>query len=434
MLLYSLFPRLAGTIDQWPEHTARAAALGFDWVYLNPVQYPGFSGSLYAIKDLERLNPEFVPAGGAETLDALAAAIAAIQAQGLRVMYDLVINHTAKDSPLVATHPRWFRFDDHGQVLSPSAIDPDDARKVTVWGDLAEVDNAHSAERRALWAFWSDLVQRYLDLGFDGFRCDAAYKVPARLWQQLIGNARQRRPDVVFAAETLGCRPTEVQALAVAGFDYLFNSSKWWNFDQPWCLDQHEQYGRVAPSIAFPESHDTPRLMAETGGRLAVQRQRYAFAAAFSAGLMMPIGFEFGFKKSLHVVATRPSDWEQDAVDLQPFIGAVNRLKRALPVLSVEGHWQAQTGFDRPTLVLRKNAAQCTPCWLVINKDWHTAQQLAVGELRGVPANSTLLRPCCAPDAREPWPGGGVVTLQPAEVAYLVADSAPAGSATVPIA
>lgn len=425
MLLYSLFPRLAGTLDQWTAHTARAAAMGFDWVYVNPVQYPGFSGSLYAIKDLERLNPDFVPAGAAETLDTLAAAITAIQAQGLRVMYDLVINHTAKDSPLVAMHPRWFRFDGHGQVLSPSAVDPDDARKVTVWGDLAEVDNAHSAERHALWAFWTDLVQRYLDLGFDGFRCDAAYKVPARLWQQLIGSARQRRPGVVFAAETLGCRPTEVQALQVAGFDYLFNSSKWWNFDQPWCLDQHEQYGRVAPSIAFPESHDTPRLMAETGGRIAVQRQRYAFAAAFSAGLMMPIGFEHGLRRSLHVVTTRPSHWDDETkIDLQPFIAAVNRIKRSVPALGVEGHWQAQTAFDRPTLALRKNAAHCAPCWLLINKDWHVPQAFGVDELRGVPADSTLLRPCLTSEARERWPASGTIALQPAEVAYLVADSA----------
>ncbi|MBK8481491.1 MAG: alpha-amylase [Proteobacteria bacterium] len=420
MLIYSLFPRLAGTLDQWTEHTARAAALGFDWVYLNPVQYPGFSGSLYAIKDLERLNPEFLPAGSAETLDALAEVIAAIQAQGLRVMYDLVINHTAKDSPLVATHPRWFRFDGQGHVLSPSAVDPDDARKVTVWGDLAEVDNAGSAERRTLWAFWTHLIQTYLDLGFDGFRCDAAYKVPARLWQQLIGSARQRRPDVVFAAETLGCRPSEVQALAPAGFDYLFNSSKWWNFDQPWCLDQHEQYGRVAPSIAFPESHDTARLMAESGGSAAVQRQRYAFAAAFSAGLMMPIGYEFGFSKRLHVVATRPSDWEQGGVDLQAFVAAINRIKRAVPVLGLEGHWQPQTSFDRPTLALRKNAAQCAPCWLLINKDWHEAQHFDVGELRGVPVGATLLRPSLAPAHGEAWPASGSVRLEPAEVAFLV--------------
>ena len=39
----------------------------------------------------------------------------------------------------------------------------------------------------------------------------------------------------------------------------------------------------MAPSISFPESHDTPRLAAETGVSEAAQRQRYALAALFSA-------------------------------------------------------------------------------------------------------------------------------------------------------
>ncbi len=31
--------------------------MGFDWIYVNPFHYPGFSGSLYAVKDFHRLHP-----------------------------------------------------------------------------------------------------------------------------------------------------------------------------------------------------------------------------------------------------------------------------------------------------------------------------------------------------------------------------------------
>ena len=68
------------------------------------------------------------------------------------------------------------------------------------------------------------MVEYYVNLGFDGFRCDAAYKVPAELWAQLIGAARRKNPDACFVAETLGCRLSEVTGLATAGFDYLFNA------------------------------------------------------------------------------------------------------------------------------------------------------------------------------------------------------------------
>ena len=50
-IIYNLFPRLVGPADRWPDHAARAAAMGFNWLYLNPWHYPGFSGSLYAPKE-----------------------------------------------------------------------------------------------------------------------------------------------------------------------------------------------------------------------------------------------------------------------------------------------------------------------------------------------------------------------------------------------
>ena len=129
----------------------------------------------------------------------------------------------------------------------------------------------------------------------------------------------------------------QIQALGDAGFDYFYNSSKWWDFRAPWCLEQHERFRTVAPSIAFPESHDTARLAAETGGHEGVQRQRYAFAAAFSGGVQMTIGYEFGFARPLDVVKTRPEDWEAPRFDLSAFVARVNALKARHPLLATEG-------------------------------------------------------------------------------------------------
>ena len=93
--------------------------MGFDWLYLNPVHYPGFSGSLYAVKDYGRLHPRLVADGGDERLEALAPTVRAVRRAGLRVMMDLVINHTARDSPLVSEHPGWYRRGAAGEVISP---------------------------------------------------------------------------------------------------------------------------------------------------------------------------------------------------------------------------------------------------------------------------------------------------------------------------
>src|SRR5260221_10759289 len=107
--IYNLFPPLVGSIERWSGHLGRIAAMGFDWVYVNPFHYPGFSGSLYATKDPYRLNDLFRPEGCVDDDVPLRRFLEAASALGLRVMMDLVINHTSRDALLAAEHPDWYR-------------------------------------------------------------------------------------------------------------------------------------------------------------------------------------------------------------------------------------------------------------------------------------------------------------------------------------
>src|SRR5262249_22847498 len=158
---------------------------------------PGFSGSLYAVKDHFRLNPRF---RGDETAvdDALLRRfVEAAAAHRLRVIMDLVVNHTARDSVLVAQRPDWFVRDAGGELVSPAAVAPEDPARKTVWGDLAQLDYG-SPRRDEIRAYFERVVRHYIDLGFDGFRCDAAYKVPPAVWRGLIDAAKDRGPGVLF--------------------------------------------------------------------------------------------------------------------------------------------------------------------------------------------------------------------------------------------
>ncbi|HSK41640.1 MAG TPA: alpha-amylase family glycosyl hydrolase, partial [Arenibaculum sp.] len=355
--IYNLFPLLAGSVADWKGHLPRIAAMNFDWVFLNPIHYPGFSGSLYAVKDPYRLHDLF-QGGAAESPDELLRGfVADAERRGLRVMMDLVVNHTAKDAVLAERHPDWFRRNPDGSLYSPRAVDPDDPSNVTIWGDLAELDYAAPAAREGLIAYWSDYLRHYVGLGVRGFRCDAAYQVPADVWRILIGVARETNPDCLFFAETLGCTVEQVDDLADAGFDFLFNSAKWWDMRADWLLDQYERFRSIAPSIAFPESHDTDRLAAEVGSqdteRLAAHlKMRYLFSACFSSGVMMPVGYEYGFTRRLDVVNTRPSDWEEPRVDLTQFIADVNGMKASTPVLNVEGPQRRISSPHSPVMAL----------------------------------------------------------------------------------
>jgi starch synthase (maltosyl-transferring) len=380
MKIYNVFPLLAGPFLDWRLHLERAASMGFDWVFVNPIQRPGRSGSLYSIADYFQLNKAFLkPRSRTSAEDQVRVMVREAKGLGLRLMVDLVINHCAADSNLVKQHPEWF-VREGGQVAHPFCVEENGNR--VVWHDLAQFDHKHSSDREGLLRYCGDVVEYLVALGFSGFRCDAAYQIPKDVWRRLIERTRKAHPEVLFAAETLGCSPQQTKETASAGFDYVFNSSKWWDFQSPWLLEQYELTRQIAPSIGFPESHDTDRLFAESGRNVDALKQRYLFSALFSAGVMMPIGYEYGFSRRLHVVDTKAEDWEEPAVDLTDFIACVNRIKSDHPVFLEESLIQKLDHPNGAVLVLWKASVRGTgQALLILNKDPWNRQHFQVENL-----------------------------------------------------
>jgi starch synthase (maltosyl-transferring) len=372
MIIYNLFPLLAGHVRDWQPHLVRAADLGFDWIFINPVQYPGYSGSLYSIKDYFRLNPLMVgDSGAAEAEAGFKAMTAQAKALGLKLMVDLVVSHCAFDSDLIKEHPQWFRRE-HGKIVHPSCLE---GQKVVEWKDLAQFDHKKTKDPEGLFQYLARVVEYLIGLGFEGFRCDAAYQVPEKFWRRLIQETRGRHPEVVFVAETLGCSPHETAQTAQAGFEYIFNSSKWWDFSSPWLLEQYNLTREQAKSVSFPESHDTPRLAEELHGNIDALKRNYLFSALFSSGVMIPMGFEFGFRKRLHVVKTRPTDWERTDIDLGGFVRSLNRTKARNPVFLADTATEILPAHNPQILLLWKGSVRARQeAVIILNKDAHQKQ------------------------------------------------------------
>lgn len=419
MIIYDLFPLLAGPFSRWGQHFARARAMGFDWIFLNPIQRTGASGSLYSIADYFAVNPALLdpPAAGAADAQVRRMTACAHEA-GLRIMIDLVINHCAMDSALAREHPEWFVREPDGRIRSPSC--KSDGETV-VWRDLAQFDHRGSADREGLYGYCARVVEHLASLGFDGFRCDAAYQVPNELWSRLMREARARRPALSFVAETLGCTAEQTRETALAGFDFVFNSSKWWNYHDGWLIESYNTVRGATPSISFAESHDTPRLAEELNGNTNGLKQRYLFSALFSAGVMIPAGFEFGMRKALHVVHTSPSDWWEGGADLRDFIGRVNSIKRAHPVFQEDGPTSFVPCANPNILLMRKSSARGgADALLILNKDPWSHQEFYSDHLRHyLPAGAALrdVSPEFPLDqVREPFhyalrPGQGIVLV-----------------------
>ena len=377
MIIYNLFPTLVGRFADWGTHLTRAAEMGFNWVFVNPIQQPGSSGSLYSIADYFAFNPLLLdPKSRKDDVTQVKEAIKVAEKMGLKLMVDLVISHCAVDSELLRVHPLWFQWQDKRRVANPFC---NENGKKVFWRDLAKFDHKNSKDKEGLFKFFFEVVQFLLELGFRGFRCDAAYQIPVNIWKRLISETKKRYPDVLFFAETLGCQPDQTRKTASAGFDYIFNSSKWWDFHSHWLLKQYALTRDMAPSISFPESHDTERLCAELDGNLNGMKQRYLFTALFSTGVMMPMGFEFGFRKKTDVVKTRPKDWEQTDVDLTSYIAQVNTIKSSYSIFQEEAPTEILP-HSNPNVLFLWKASVRTPeeALIILNKDMHQHQHFYV--------------------------------------------------------
>jgi starch synthase (maltosyl-transferring) len=380
MLIYNLFPLLAGPFPRWQEHFPRIREMGFNWIFVNPIQEPGMSGSIYAIRDYFKINPALCESShDTSPEEQIADMVEAAGKHGLRLMIDLVINHCSIDSPLLKEHPVWFEWDDTGEVAHPHANQ--DGKKV-IWGDLARFDYRKRNDSEGLVRYFLNLLRHFVDLGFRGFRCDAAYQVPPEIWERLIRGIKETDPQTLFFAETLGCTPKATKETARAGFDYIFNSSKWWDYKSHWLLNQYNLTRVLSPSVSFPESHDTARLCEELNGNLNGVMQRYLFTALFSSGIMIPMGFEFGFRKQPHVVKTTPEDWENTGIDFTPFIQKVNRIKINHSVFQEDAATQIYNEGNPKVLIMWKASSRTDQEALVLlNKDLHNPQSFKTPDI-----------------------------------------------------
>ena len=422
MIIYNLFPPLAGNVRDWKPHLVRAADMGFDWIFVNPIQLPGYSGSLYSIKDYFRLNPILVDGSSpAESVSAFKRMAQEAQALGLKLMVDLVVSHCAFDSALITEHPGWFRKE-NGRIAHPFCVEN---QKKVVWKDLAQFDHKHAQDKEGLFQYLFRVVQFLADLGIEGFRCDAAYQVPASFWRRVISETRHKHPGAVFLAETLGCSPADTVQTATAGFEYIFNSSKWWDFFSPWLLEQYNLTREETQSISFPESHDTPRLAESLQGNVAGLKQRYLFSALFSAGVMMPIGFEFAFRKKLHVVKTRPKDWEQPETDLSGFIKRVNQAKSQNPIFKEDAPTEMLPADNPNILFLWKGSLRARQeALIILNKDIHNKQHFFTDNLYQYVQNQSPLTDVSPDFPLEYLPTPYEYNLRPGQGIILVTDHA----------
>lgn len=188
-VIYELNTRNFSPTGDFKGVTARLPELqklGVTIIWLMPIHpigekmRKGTIGSPYAVRDYYGINPDY------GTKDDLTRLVSEAHGLGMKVIIDVVVNHTSWDNKMMST-PSYYKRDAAGKILSPYD-----------WTDVAALDYDNPALRKYI---SDNLVYWVRDVGLDGFRCDVAWNVPRSFWDDTRAKLQAIKPDVFMLAE-----------------------------------------------------------------------------------------------------------------------------------------------------------------------------------------------------------------------------------------
>lgn len=270
-VVYEIYPRAfsqQGNFNGITSELDRLKDLGVTILWLMPIhpigqeKKKGSIGSPYAVRDYYGINPDY---GTKEDLKRL---IAEAHRRGMKVIIDIVANHTSWDSVLMK-HPEFYKRDAKGNITYPFD-----------WFDIAALDYKSQELRR----YMIDMLKYWIrEFDLDGFRCDVAGEVPTDFWENARDELDRIKPDIFLLAEA------HKPELLVKAFE----------LDYSWPLhgaltdvvqgrrgasdlriaweDEVKKWPRGALHLRFSDNHDERRTIARFGEPAALAASALTF-------------------------------------------------------------------------------------------------------------------------------------------------------------
>ncbi len=336
-VVYSIYIRNhteEGTFEAVIPDLPRIKGLGVDIIWLMPIHpigeemRKGIAGSPYAIADYRDVNPEY---GTMEEFENL---VKAIRDNGMKVMIDVVLNHTSPDSVLVKEHPEWFYRRENGRM----------GNKVGEWYDIVDLDY----KNKDLWTYQIDTLKMWAEK-IDGFRCDVASLVPLEFWLQAREEIDRTNSDLIWLAESIhtsflrqhrdrknvGLSDNEVFQAFDVTYDYdvhnFFEDYLWEEITLKHYLEilmfQDGIYPINYVKLKFLENHDHPRFRKYVEKPQSV-RNWTAFLYFQKGMTLLYAGQEYGIAKTPDLFNKDLIPWTEVDMDLTPLIQKLSVFKQ----------------------------------------------------------------------------------------------------------
>lgn len=230
LVIYQVYVRNfseAGTFDALIDELDRIKALGVDVVYLlpiHPIGIKGRKGSLgcpYAIQDYNKINPEL------GTVADFTRLIDEVHQRKMKIMIDIVFNHTSRDSVLLHEHPEYFYRNEQGDIDT----------RVPDWSDVYDFNYDND---KVLWETLSDILVNYSQMGVDGYRCDVASLVPKAFWKLARKKVNKVNRNTIWLSESV--HGSFVKSLRDQGYTCMSEAEIYDVFDMAYDYDIQPYY------------------------------------------------------------------------------------------------------------------------------------------------------------------------------------------------
>ena len=425
---YQFFPRsegatidpntgkiIQGTLKTSMAGLERAAAEGFDIVYLPPV-FPigvtnrkGRNNTLVAGPD-DPGSPFGIGSelGGPDTVDPLLGTMDDFKALcqrahelGLEIALDFALQ-CSPDHPWVKAHPNWFRHKPDGSI----AFAENPPKK---YQDIYPID--FNADMPGIEKEVERIMNLWIEAGVTIFRIDNPHTKPVRFWQDVIAAVTKKHPEILFLAEAF-TRPGMMRALSYVGFTQSHCYFPWRN-----TKDELEEYlpvtngddGYYQHNTFWPTTPDILTAYVRDNG-VAGHCVRAVLAAMGSPSWGIYNGYELienkqrpGFEEQIdnEKYEVKVRDWSKaKQYGVAEMLTALNKIRRAHPAaLSYHNLTVLPTSdpnilaFARHTPAELTGTGQADTLIVVVNLDGHNAHQsmihLELSEL-GLPTDRPL--------------------------------------------
>ena len=228
-VIYQVFPRQYSKENNFKGVTKdlqRIKDLGTDIVYLLPIHPIGVKnkkgdlGCPYSIQDYRKICQDLGTFSDFEEL------INKTHELGMKLMIDVVYNHTSRDSRLLNEHPEYFYKNKQGEF----------ANRVGEWWDVTDLDYSN----KELWDELIDTLCFWAKLGVDGFRCDVATLVPLEFWKEARKALLEVNPNFILLAESV--EPGFIKYIRECGFEAASDCELYEAFDILYDYDIYSYY------------------------------------------------------------------------------------------------------------------------------------------------------------------------------------------------